>query len=160
MSDDATLYFGYTVNTVALCSLGCCYGHRVVRTWHARDEPQVLAHATERGFANVWTTLDPYHWSFMPNEEITQLARDIVDSLRGDWLQSRTDSKAPDAELVQQVLDKVETVGGFDLSTYEVDEDDDDDDEENEDGFTKEELDDRWDEDDDEDDDEDEENAP
>ena len=153
MSDDATVYFGYTVNTVALCSLGCCYGHRVLRSWHARDEPQVLAHATECGFANVGATLDPYHFSFMPNQEITQLARDIAESLRVDGRPAVSSEETLD-EFVQLVLDKVETVGGFDLTTYETFSDDEDEDDED-DEFTEEELDDRWDDDDDEDEDED-----
>lgn len=148
MSDDAIVYLGYTVNTVALCSLGCCYGHRVLRSWHARDEPQVLAHVVGCGFANVGITLDPSHFSFMPNE-ITQLARDVADALRKDGRPAVSSEETLD-EFVQEVLDKVEAVGGFDLTTYEVDDDEDDDDEDDE--FTDEELDDRWDDDDDEDD--------
>lgn len=56
---------------------------------------------------------------------------------------------------VTLVLDKVETVGGFDLSEYEsLDDDDFDDEDDDEDGFTDDELDDRWPDDEDDDDDE------
>lgn len=154
MSDDATVYLGYTVNTVALCSLGCCYGHHCVRSRHVADESPLLEDASGSGFANVRITLDPYHFSFMPNE-ITQLARDIAESLRVDGGFKVGDDGFGLDEAVQQVLDKVETVGGFDLATYETYDDDDDDDvagSEDEDEFTDEELDDRWDDDDDEDD--------
>ena len=146
MSDDATVYFGYTVNSVAVCSLGCCYGHHVVQRRFVESEPSILEDASNAGFPNFRITLDPSHFSFMPNE-ISQLARDIAEQLRAEGLAAGADVE----EAVQRILDKVETVGGFDLTTYE-DDDDDEDDEDDE--FTEEELDDRWDDDDDEDEDE------
>lgn len=150
MSDDAIVYFGYTVNTVALCSLGYCYGHHCVQSRCMASESPLLAYVDERGFAYVGRdSLDPYHFSFMPNE-ITQLARDIAEVLRNEGGFKVSDEGFGLDEAVQQVLDKVETVGGFDLTTYEVDDDDDDEDDED-DEFTDDELDDRWDDDDDED---------
>jgi len=64
----------------------------------------------------------------------TKLALDIATAIQGDEptkaaiIEANSDSTLP--EFVQLVLDKAETIGGFDFGDYETDDDDDDDEDE------------------------------
>lgn len=136
------------INSVSVCCLGLCCGHRVVRDGTTRDEQEVLAYVSESGITRHLRLIQ----TAMPANE-KELETEIAGMIEADaedapLILRELDSNGRVA-VVEYIVNKMEAAGLDPRADYsdlcdEVEEEDDDFDDDDDDDFDDDENDDRW----------------
>lgn len=145
--NDVVMFTQTRINSVSLCSFGCCYGHRVLRSRCVENESEILEYAETCGLTrNLGLTM-----TTLSNEDAdeTAIEYEIAGMIETDPdapLEFSSVNRDGIEKLVKYVVDKIEAIG-IDVREQFVDLlddiedgwDDDEDDDEDDDA-----LDDRW----------------